>query len=549
VPSLRERREAPQGKLLTLASALTDATRRAAAARELAAFVGAEDLIVFMRDREVGALLPAPGFPQTLPDSAAWRELLSTCVARGSASAVLQVPGFPEKAVVRAVADERAAVVALAGGNPAPDRAADLALLLPLIAAAFAGEITALAAEGHAAVARETAAQASLLATSLDQARRALQEALAEAKSANDAKDHFLAVLSHELRTPLTPILVTASLLESDPRFPEEMLPDLQSIRRNAALETRLIDDLLDVARITNGKLELHRTEVRVNRLLDQTLEMYRAEMHQKELELTTRWNAGSDAVDGDPARLQQVFWNLIKNAVKFTPDSGRIIVETRNDADGRVRIDVGDTGIGIEPSNVTRVFNAFDQGDRSVVRRFGGLGLGLSISRALVELHGGTIEAASEGAGRGTTFTVHLPVARFAEQRPMRQQPAAPLDADDRKLRILLVEDHEATSRVMTRLLKSFGHDVRAAGSVAAARKAAALEDFDLLISDVGLPDGTGLELMRELRLHRPVRGIALTGYGTEEDLKLTADAGFAEHLTKPIEPGRLKEAIDRLA
>jgi signal transduction histidine kinase/CheY-like chemotaxis protein len=549
VPSLHERREAPQGKLLTLASALTDASHRAAAARELAAFVGAEDLIVFMPDREVGALLPAPGFAQTLPDSAAWRDLLSACVSHGSASATLPVPGFPGKAVVRAVAGERGAVVALAGGNPAADRAADLALLLPLITSAFAGEITALAAEGHAAVARETASQASLLATSLDQARRALQKALAEAKSANDAKDHFLAVLSHELRTPLTPILVTASLLESDPRFPEDLLPDLQSIRRNAALETRLIDDLLDVTRITNGKLELQQSEVRVNRLLDQTLEMYRAEMHQKDLALTTRWNAVSDAVAGDAARLQQVFWNLIKNAVKFTPESGRITVETRNEPDGRIRIDVRDTGIGIEPSNVTRVFNAFDQGDRSVVRRFGGLGLGLSISRALVELHGGTIEAASEGAGRGTAFTVRLPVARFAEHRPPRPQPAAPSEADERKLRILLVEDHEATSRVMTRLLKSFGHDVSAAGSVAAARKAAALEDFDLLISDLGLPDGTGLELMRELRQHGPVRGIALTGYGTEEDLKLTADAGFAEHLTKPIEPGRLKEAIDRLA
>ena len=393
----------------------------------------------------------------------------------------------------------------------------------------------------------------------LSHARDAAEAAKAEAEAArkkaeaaNQAKDRFLAVLSHELRTPLTPVVITAAMLEGDPTLPRRVTEDARTIRRNVELEARLIDDLLDLTRIARGKLQLQTETVDAHVLLRQTADMCRSDANNKRLRLELELRAARRYVLADPARLQQVFWNLLKNAVKFTAQGG-VTVRTSDDGSGGLRVEVGDTGVGIEPAVLPKVFDAFEQGDASVTRTYGGLGLGLSICKVLVGMHGGTISAASAGRGKGATFTVSLPtVAASAGARGSRE-PMPPSQSPHPSLRILLVEDHEHTAKAMARLLRHMHHDVTVAGNLAAAKQAMAEKTvkgaFDLTISDLGLPDGSGLELMKELKARYGLKGIALTGYGMEEDVQKSRDAGFSEHLTKPVDPAKLQAVIGRVA
>ena len=386
-------------------------------------------------------------------------------------------------------------------------------------------------------------------AQALERARlfEAEQSARAEAERASRAKDEFIAVLSHELRTPLTPVLLTVSLMESHPGLPEDLREDVAAIRRNVELESRLISDLLDLTRIARGKMQLDFQEVDVHLLLRSAIDICQREGSAR---LVTDLRATRHLVNGDSARLQQVFWNLINNAQKFTGPEGTITVRSSDADGGAVRVEVADTGVGIDPEILPRLFTAFEQGDLRTTRQFGGLGLGLAISRKLVELHNGTIAASSPGKGRGSTFAVELPtVAAFvphAADTPVRG--AAPRPAED-ALRILLVEDHEPSLRVLKKLLERMGHRVTPASSVAAARAAAKSETFHLLLSDLGLPDGSGLQLMQELRDRFAGRAIALTGYGMEEDVRNSTAAGFAAHLTKPVDYQRLEGAIRQVA
>jgi signal transduction histidine kinase/CheY-like chemotaxis protein len=375
-------------------------------------------------------------------------------------------------------------------------------------------------------------------------AEEELQRAKDEAERANREKDRFLAVLSHELRTPLTPVLTTVQTLEYDASLPGETREALRVVRRNVELEARLIDDLLDLTRIARGKLALSREPVDAHEKLRHVVQICDAERRGKQIELRLEMLADKHWVASDPARIQQVFWNLLKNAVKFTNSGGCVTVRTSNRDDGSLRVDVIDTGVGIEPAILGRIFDAFEQGDQRVTRAFGGLGLGLAISKRLVDLHGGRIAAYSDGPGSGATFTVELPsVAAPPPQETMIDRPARPQP----KLSILLVEDHPDTALALARLLRGFGWQVRVAETVADAIAAADAEHFDLLISDIGLPDGNGLDLMRQLRAKRPVRGICLSGFGMEEDVRNSRDAGFIEHLTKPVNVAQLRRAIDR--
>ena len=377
---------------------------------------------------------------------------------------------------------------------------------------------------------------------------RELAEAKAALEQATLAKDQFLSVLSHELRNPVAPVLMTAGMLEADPSVPEPVQAELRMIRRNVQMQVRLIDDLLDITRIGRGKLELRREPARVHELLRQTSQMCQADLRDKRIELRADLRATNDGAYVDPARLQQVFLNVLKNAIKFTPAGGSITVTTTNAPDQALRVEVTDTGIGIDPGNLATIFNAYEQGGTAVTRRFGGLGLGLAICKALVEAHGGRITAHSEGAGCGATFLIELRASPLGAD-PRTTGPASAAPATGRSLRILLVEDHESTARAMVKLLRKMQHVVVAAGSVDAALQAAASESFDLIISDLGLPDGSGLDLMRELRRLYPVRGIALTGYGMEQDVDRSLEAGFAEHLTKPVDADRLRAVIQRVA
>jgi two-component system CheB/CheR fusion protein len=368
------------------------------------------------------------------------------------------------------------------------------------------------------------------------------------AQAANKAKDEFLAALSHELRTPLTPVLMLSSAIELDPEFPPKVREQAGIIRRNAELEARLIDDLLDHTRIRHGKLRLVLAPVNVHALLDDTEEIVRSEGTGKRVKITFEKKATSHWVEGDAARLQQVFWNIIKNGVKFTPPGGSVHVVTVNDEEGNLVAHVTDSGIGIPSDALSRIFNTFDQGSVST-RTFGGLGLGLAISKGIVSMHGGTIEVESGGEERGATFSVILKTVPAATE-------VAPLAASarakkTRKLRLLLVEDHDSTREVMSMILRRSGHEVHeAATGVAALEVVRETRDFDVILCDIGLPDLTGFEVVAEILQVQPrVTAIALSGYGMEEDLQRAKAAGFAAHLVKPVLIEQLRGLLDRVA
>jgi signal transduction histidine kinase len=377
------------------------------------------------------------------------------------------------------------------------------------------------------------------------QRRIQAESAQAEAEEANAAKDRFLAMLSHELRTPLSPIIHGIALLE-EAEFPPAVRDTLTTIRRNVRLEARLIDDLLDLARIRNGKLRLDLQTVDAHEVLRHAIEICRPDLDDHQLQLGVHLEAGHPHVQGDPARLQQVFWNLLANAIKFTPAGGLITVRTWLPREtGRLCIEVSDTGTGIIPEKIARIFDAFEQGSRN---SSAGLGLGLAICRAVVESHGGWIEAESAGPGCGSKFTVHLPVVIPAAARGVPSEPPAPRQQG---LKVLVVEDHRDTLDTLERLLVRYGYLVRTAASVAQALEVAASYEFDLLVSDIGLPDGRGTELLATLRTMRggPLPAIAMSGFGMDEDLAQSREAGFSEHLTKPVEFDSLQRAIARLA
>jgi len=381
--------------------------------------------------------------------------------------------------------------------------------------------------------------------TQQKQVQRELAAAKQAAETANKAKDHFLSVLSHELRTPLTPVLAAVSLIENQPTMAaQELRSQVQMIRRNVETEARLVDDLLDVTRIARGKIRLHFEVVDTHAVIRSVTEMLQPEITEKGQTLTLALRARSSHVWGDAGRLQQVIMNLLSNAVKFTPQDGDVTIRSIND-DGRIVVSIADTGIGIEPDVIPRLFTAFEQGDWNVPQRFGGLGLGLSIVKSLVGMHAGTVTAFSEGKDRGATFTVTL------KNVPPSPNPQ-PGDATARSIsghRILLVEDHVDTRSVLTRLLASLGCAVWAVGSVREAIELSDREQFDLVVSDIGLPDGTGHQVMNHMRKHHGTRGIALSGFGQDEDLRRSQEAGFELHLTKPVNFQTLKEILLKIA
>jgi two-component system CheB/CheR fusion protein len=391
-----------------------------------------------------------------------------------------------------------------------------------------------------------------------------------EAQQANAAKDQFLAALSHELRTPLTPVLAFVSDLTEDARLPADVRAKLVTVRRNVELEARLIDDLLDLTRITHGKLEIKPEITDLCAVVEHALDVCCGEeVAAGRLKILRELAAIPHHVWGDASRLTQVFWNLFKNAVKFMPEGGEVRVRSTIEGSAagetggrRLRIEIADTGIGIDPVELPRIFNGFEQGPRQITRKFGGLGLGLAISRAIVDLHGGTLKAASAGLGQGATFTLELPLAEVAETEEIAQaRPAPPPEPQQvpaipampatpgRADHILLVEDHADTAAAFAELLRASGYEVTVAGSVreglAAAAEGVARGGLDLVISDLGLQDGHGYELMREIARLHGIPGIALSGYGMEEDVRQSREAGFSRHLTKPVNLQALRETI----
>jgi PAS domain S-box-containing protein len=381
-----------------------------------------------------------------------------------------------------------------------------------------------------------------------DQIRaREIEAGKIAAEKASKAKDDFLATLSHELRTPLTPTLAAASYLSINAsRFLPEFTDEIDTIQRNVQLQARLIDDLLDLTRAVRGKLELHFDRVDAHALARDALGIARADIISKSLQVTTALEAKKHHIWADPVRIQQVFWNLINNAVKFTPPRGKIDIRTRTTADEQLEFEISDNGIGIDPAKLQSLFKPFEQGGAEMTRQFGGLGLGLAISKHLVELHDGEIEAHSAGRSYGTTFKVRLGVMA---QRPkdgaaLVRQPRKP----GRTLRILLVEDHDDTRRTLARLLAHFGHQIVVAHSQQSALETLRSKAFDVVLSDIGLPDGSGYDVISEAKRNRRVAGIALTGYGRDEDVQRGKQAGFDFHLTKPVDFYELRTVLDQV-
>jgi PAS domain S-box-containing protein len=405
----------------------------------------------------------------------------------------------------------------------------------------------------------------SKIARNITEQKRAMEErerlleaeraARAEAERSSRVKDDFLAMVSHELRTPLNAILSWTELMMRGRDDPKILDRGLDVVARNTRVQAQLISDLLDISRIVAGKLRLENQSLDLASIVSDAAETVRPDAEAKQIVLTTTLASGGP-IAGDPARLQQVIWNLLSNAVKFTPPGGNVSVFLRETATHAI-VTVTDDGAGIAPEYLPHVFDRFHQADRSTTRRFGGLGLGLAIAKHLVELHGGTVHAASEGPGRGASFTVAIPASPvgFADEPaapPPRQDAWEDVSLDD--LRVLVVEDEPDTLEFLHRLLQGRGASVLAAGSVEQALKLFRSGAPDLLISDIGLPGLDGYDLIRMVRSEaaggaHSMPAIAVTAYARPEDRMRALRAGYQAHISKPVEPAELLAAIASFA
>lgn len=378
-------------------------------------------------------------------------------------------------------------------------------------------------------------------------AQRLLEEAKLAAEQTNNAKDQFFSALSHELRTPLTPVLLSTSVLEADESLAPEVRSELAIIRTHVEAEARLIDDLLDLTRIAANKFPLNARPTEIHGVIRAAVSLCQSDLQSKPMRITLDLAAAESCANCDPGRIQQVFSHVLKNAVKFTPAGGTIHIATANvpssdPAAPQLQITISDTGVGMDAAMQSRLFRAFEQ-STLVKGSSGGLGLGLAISQALINLHRGTIKAHSEGLGKGTCVTITLPALAAVPSTPPTVPPrSAP---DPQHLRILVVEDHLSTARAVQRLLRQLGHSVFWAEGVEDALQAIRQHEFDLLLSDMGLPDGSGRDLIGPFRerFNRP--GIVISGFGTQQDIQTSLDAGFSAHLVKPLDVQRLRSTV----
>lgn len=388
------------------------------------------------------------------------------------------------------------------------------------------------------------------------------RSARAHAERMSEVKDEFLATLSHELRTPLSAILGWSHILRHSARSAQDLQNGLEAIERNARVQAKLIEDLLDMSRIASGKVRLDVQPLQPISFIEAAIETVRPAADAKSITVTTRLDPHAGPISGDPSRLQQVAWNLLSNAIKFTPKDGGVEVQLQR-IDSHVEIRVTDTGIGIDAEFVAHVFDRFRQADHSSTRRYGGLGLGLAIVKHLVELHGGTVSVASDGEGRGATFAVRLPVTAVQRQSAGLPRLAAvdaavlaldyqPLDLTG--VTVLIVDDEADTRLVLERILSACGAEVLLAGNADTALRLIASDRLDVLVSDIGMPDMDGYELLRRVRAASPagsdaLPAIALSAFARAEDRVRALHAGFQVHVSKPVEPSELIATVAALA
>lgn len=378
------------------------------------------------------------------------------------------------------------------------------------------------------------------------------------AEEATRAKDQFLAMVSHELRTPLTAILGWARLIKMGKLDEATMAQALETIERNAKAQSELIEDLLDFSRIISGKVRLDVATVQLDSIIEAAINVVRPAAEAKGIRLQPIIDPSAGPVSADPARLQQVLWNLLSNAVKFTPKEGRVQIRLARVASS-VEITVSDTGQGISPEFLPYVFDRFRQADNTSTRQHAGLGLGLAITKHLVELHGGTIRAVSPGVGQGSSFIVRLPIMIVHSAKQLANDVAAEHEGDVRGLarldgvRVLVVDDERDTRELLTTILTQTGAVVAAVARADEAVAGLLNQDHDLLISDIEMPDEDGYSLIRRVRalddeLKRKIPAIALTAHARAADRLHALSAGYQMHLSKPVEPAELVMAIANL-
>jgi signal transduction histidine kinase/ActR/RegA family two-component response regulator len=362
------------------------------------------------------------------------------------------------------------------------------------------------------------------------------------AERALHARDQLLSIVSHELRTPLTPILLTVSSLQNRDDLSQELREDLGMIGEQVQTESKMVGDLLDLVSLTQGKASLLRAPVDLNLLTGNTIRQFDALFAQKKITLRIHLAAQSHTVLGDVSRLGQIISSLLSNALKFTPSGGSVTIRSRDSSDNQIELEVGDTGIGIEPAFMARMFDAFEQREISLSRHFGGLGVGLTICKMLIDLHEGSIRPNSDGLGKGSTFTLTLPTTIVADHRDISSQDT---DSPAENLRVLLVEDDLLMARALEAMLRTLGHGGRVAGSGAEALRLLGERNFDLILCDIGLPDMTGWHFLKQLSPSRAIPAIAFSGYTSPEDRQRSLEAGFCEHLAKPIVIPELIKAL----
>lgn len=370
-------------------------------------------------------------------------------------------------------------------------------------------------------------------------------------RESNRRKDEFLAMLAHELRNPLAPITTAAHLLKLSPQTfsRTQELGDL--INRQVSHMTELVDDLLDISRVTRGMTQIDRAAIDLRDVISDALEQTRPQVHVHGHTLDVDVPAQPMPVEGDRVRLVQVLANILTNACKYTPDRGHIRLQARVEDDAFV-VSVNDNGQGIEPGLLPHIFELFTQARRTPDRTQGGLGVGLALVRALVELHGGTVQAHSAGPGQGSTFTVTLPRLRDDPASDQAGQEAAGAEHEGRPLRVVVVDDNADASQMLELWLQTHGHEVRVFQDADSALRSVAQAPADVYLLDIGLPGMSGLELARRLRQdprNRRATLIALTGYGQSSDILRSRDAGFDHHFVKPTDPLRLLAVLDCLS
>ena len=513
-------------ELAAIFQQLQTPAKRAAGARALAAYAGARDVLLFCGDAACDSFVPAAGLPPMRCDGSRWHDFLRHCARTGSAAAEVPDPAAGHDLRAFGLADDAAhAIVVFVDAQPGRSQCRAVSALLPLLGASLALEPPALVA-------------------ALEQSRRDLEQARHALHASERRKDDFLAMLAHELRNPLAPISMAAQLLKHGPANPARLQQTCQIIDRQVNHMTCLLDDLLDVSRVTGGKAQLTRALHDMRSIVDQALEQVRPLINARGHHLTLNLAERDTNVRGDGTRLVQAVANLLDNAARYTAPGGDIWIRLVAHAD-EVVLTVRDSGVGIDAALLPHVFDLFIQGERRADRPEGGLGLGLALVRSLAHRHGGDVTAHSDGPGHGSRFELVLPRALAQQSEPA---PAGVETDGGAALAILIVDDNEDAARMLGFFLQQHGHHIELAFNGERALAMAARHVPQVLLLDIGLPDMDGWELAQRLRALPATRAslmIALSGYGTAADRERSRAAGIDHHLTKPVDALKLAELL----